>query len=143
MTPPNLSLVLIMVCFWVTLWIVHRFLVIPVGAVLEERRSRVDGAEKEWAAKHEEYLSATRRLETEIEDAAREGAKVREDYRQRAQAARQQRLDSARTDAEKRLDEALTTLEAESDAARAELRAKAKELSALFAQRLLGREVQA
>jgi F0F1-type ATP synthase membrane subunit b/b' len=87
---PNYSLFFIMACFGVTLWLVHRFLIEPVGGVLAERARRIDGAEKEWAAKNEEYLSATRRLEAEIDEAARKrGPDPRPDFRQDAQAARQ------------------------------------------------------
>jgi F0F1-type ATP synthase membrane subunit b/b' len=77
MTPPNLSLVLIMICFWCTMWLVHRFLIKPVGAVLEERQGGIGQATQSWEATHQEYLAATTRLELEIQNAAREAARVR------------------------------------------------------------------
>jgi F0F1-type ATP synthase membrane subunit b/b' len=77
MTPPNLSLLFVMVCFWVTLWLVNRYLIRPVGTVVGERRRRIDDAQQEWAAKNEEYLAAVARVEEEVSQAARDAAKIR------------------------------------------------------------------
>ena len=141
MTPPNISIVLIMLCFWVTLWLVNRFLIRPVNTVLEQRHERIDGAEKAWTAKNEELLSATGRIEDELIEAARAAAKTRETYRTRAQQGKQQQLDSARTNAEERLDVALERLSQDAEKARVELREQAESLSRELVQRLLGREV--
>ena len=46
MTPPNLSLIFVMVCFLVTIWIVYRFLIRPVCAVIVERGLRIDEAQQ-------------------------------------------------------------------------------------------------
>jgi len=141
MTPPNLSLLLIMICFWCTMWLVHRFLIKPVGAVLEERQGRIGQATQSWEATHQEYLAATARLEQEIQNAAREAARVRGEHRQQALERRQATLDRARAEADDRLGAALIGLDAQTTAARGELRASAAELARLFATRLLGRKV--
>ena len=93
MSPPDLSLILIMVCFWATLWIVHRFLIRPVGTVMGERGRRIDDAQQEWSAKNEEYLAAVSRVEEEVSTAAREAARIRADARQHAMDERQSALD--------------------------------------------------
>jgi len=141
MTPPNLSIVLIMLCFWVTLWLVNRFLICPVNTVLDQRNGRIDGAQKEWTAKNEELLSATARIEDELVEAARAAAKVRETYRTGAQQEKQLELHTARKNAEERLEAALEGLSLDAEKARADLRERAEDLSQEFAQRLLGREV--
>ena len=141
MTPPNLSLLLIMICFWCTMWLVHRFLIKPVGAVLEERQGRIGQATQSWEATHQEYLAATARLEQEIQNAAREAARVRGEHRQQALDRRQATLERARAEADDRLGAALIGLDAQTTAARGELRASAAELARLFATRLLGRKV--
>ena len=141
MTPPNLSLILIMACFWVALWIVYRFLVRPVGNVISERRRRVDDAQSEWSAKNEEYRVALVRVEDEVGAAAREAAKRRDAARQRAMEERQATLDAARAQADERLAEVLKSLDNETEAARADLRNRARELARLLAGRLLGREL--
>ncbi len=141
MTPPNLSIVLIMLCFWVTLWLVNRYLIRPVNTVLDQRHSRIDDAQKDWTSKNEELLSATARIEDELIEAARTAATTRETYRIQAQQEKQHQLDTARNDAEERLDGALTRLSQDAENARTDLRKQAEDLARDFAQRLLGREV--
>lgn len=141
MQPPNLSLVIVMICFWVGFFLIQKFLLKPVGAVLEERRRRIDGAEAEWQSKHQEYLGETARLEGELEEAAKAAARSRNDLRQQALERRQALLETAREKADGKLDQAMTELDGEASAARAELEARARELATLFASRLLGREV--
>ncbi len=141
MTPPNISIVLIMLCFWATLWLVNRFLIRPVNTVLEQRHGRIDGAEKAWTAKNEELLSATHRIENELIEAARSAAKTRETYRTDAHQSKQQQLDNARNEAEKKLESALEGLSRDAEKARIDLREQAESLSRELVQRLLGREV--
>ena len=141
MSPPDLSLIFIMVCFWVTLWIVHRFLIRPVGSVIGERRRRIDDAQQEWSAKNEEYLAAVARIEDEVSSAAKESSRIRADARQRAMDARQSALESARATAEERLVGVLETLDNEAESARSDLRSRAEGLARLLAGRLLGREL--
>ncbi len=141
MQPPNLSLVIVMICFWISFWLIQRFLLKPIEAVLAERRRRIEGAEAEWHAKHQEYLAETARLESELEDAAKSAAKTRNDLRQQALDRRQAVLDTARQKADGKLDQAMATLDTDAAAARADLEARARELAALYASRLLGREV--
>lgn len=141
MTPPNLSLLLIMICFWLTMWLVYRFLILPVGAVLADRHGRIDTAATSWQATHDEYLSATDRLELEMQEAARAAARVRAEFRQRAQEERQKTLDEARASADHQLRVALDELDGAASAARSELRSQAETLAELFATQLLGRKV--
>lgn len=141
MSPPDLSLILIMVCFWATLWIVHRFLIRPVGTVMGERRRRIDDAQQEWSAKNEEYLAAVSRVEEEVSAAARDAAGIRASARQGAMDERQSALDQAQARADERLLSVLDTLEKDSEVARAALRNQAEELARLLASRLLGREL--
>ena len=39
--PPNLSLLLIMACFWMVFFLVWRLLVKPLGVVIDERDTRI------------------------------------------------------------------------------------------------------
>jgi F-type H+-transporting ATPase subunit b len=142
MSPPNLSLVLIMICFWLTMWLVYRFLIGPVGQVLAERQRRLDESQATWDATNADYLAATERLERELERAARAAAEVRGEHRQQALEGRQQKLEAARREADRRLGQALEELDGAAGAARTELRGRARELAALFASQLLGREVR-
>lgn len=141
MQPPNFSLLIVMVCFWLTFWLIQKFLLKPVGGVLAERKGRIEGAENEWQSKHQEYLDETARLETELENAAKGAAKVRNDLRQQALDRRQAVLTTARQQADGKLDEAMSVLASEADAARTDLKVSATELARVYASKLLGREV--
>lgn len=142
MSPPNLSLVLIMICFWITMWLVFRYLIQPVGRVLAERQRRLDGSQAAWDAANGDSRTATERLERELEKAARAAAEVRSEHRQRALDDRQQQLEGARQEADQRLGRALEDLEKAAADARVDLRERARELATLFASQLLGREVR-
>jgi F-type H+-transporting ATPase subunit b len=142
MSPPNASLILIMVCFWLTFWLVHRFLIRPIRGVLNERAQRIEAAQREWQAKNEDYVAATARLADEVEAAAREGARLRGELRQRAVDQRQEQIGLAREAAEERLKAAVTGIAADAEAARAELGERARDLARLLAGQLLGREVK-
>ena len=137
----DLSLILVMVCFWMTLWLVHRFLIRPVGAVVDDRRRRIDGAQQEWTARNEEYLAAIAKVEEELGSAAKDSARLRNEVRERAMEERQTALTKARATADERLLGVLDTLEKDAESARAELRRRAEELARLLAGRLLGREM--
>ncbi len=142
MSLPNLSLFLIMACFWATLWLVQRFLIVPLGAVLKERREHIEGAEEKWTSKNEEFLSATSRLEAEMEEAAREAASIRNEFLTKAMSQRQETLNQARDQADKKLESALVTLDQEAESAREDLRQHASKLARLFASRLLDRDLK-
>ncbi len=142
MTPPNMSLIFVMICFWVTLWIVNRFLIRPVAAVMDDRHHRIDEAQMEWSAKNEEFLTAVAKVEEEVASAARDAGKVRADARQLAMDARQKTLDEARAKADERLNAVLEDLDREADAVRGDLRTRVEELARLLAGRLLGRELR-
>ena len=141
MSPPNLSLIFIMICFWITMWLVYRYLIQPVGGVLAERKGRIDSASAHWEATNQKYLEAAERLERETEEAAREAGRVRMEYRQQALDRRQKALEEARAAADSKLAAALDELETTTTAARRDLRAGARELASLFAGRLLDRKV--
>jgi ATP synthase F0 subunit b len=137
----NLSLVFVMLCFWVTLWLVHRYLIGPVGVVVDERRRRIDDAQQEWTEKNQEYEAAVARVEERLTTAAKEASDIRAEARQRAMDERQTTLDAARSRADERLVAALETLDRDAGEARDELRRRAEELARLLAAKLIGREV--
>jgi F-type H+-transporting ATPase subunit b len=124
-----------------TLWLVQRYLIRPVGAVVDDRQLRLDNAQQEWAAKNEEHLAAVAQVEEELGAAAREAGRVRAAARQEAMSERQKGLADARARADERLLEVLDGLTKETEAARAELRHQAEGLARLLASRLLGREM--
>ena len=141
MTPPNLSLLLIMGCFWLAYLVVRRLLLNPIAEVTDERQRRLDDAEATWNAKHEEYTTATQRLETELEATARSASQHRAEVRKQALSERQDHLRAAHEEADGRLGRALETLDRDALGARDELRRRAKTLASVLASHLLEREV--
>lgn len=141
MTPPNLSLVAIMVCFWIAYWVIQKLLLQPVSRVTAERQRRLDDAESVWAAKSDAYSRAIEKLQHRMENAAREASRHRTAARESALAERQERLDRAHAAAQERLDGALKELEHEAAAASRELEGSARELAQLLASHLLEREI--
>jgi len=141
MSPPNYSLLLIMVCFWVTYWLVKRYLIDAVGGVVEERQQRIDTADEEWAARHEEYELALQKIEARMDDAFRQASQRRAELRQEAMGRRQEIVEAAHAEAGSRLESALNELSEAAQAARAELRSTARTLGRELVSRLLEREV--
>jgi F-type H+-transporting ATPase subunit b len=141
MTPPNLSLILVMVCFWVTMWLVYRYLIRPVGTTVDERSRRIDGAQQEWSARNDEHLAAIAQVESEVVDAAKAAAQIRSAARQEALDARRQLLDNARERADARLTDALEELDQEASRASDDLRRRAEDLARMLAGRLIERAV--
>ena len=141
MTPPNLSLLMIMICFWLTLWLVNRYLILPIQGVLDERSSRIDGATQARLDQQEALRTGTERLEEALSDAARKAAALKAEKRQEAISAREARMAEARSRADEKLTQAVRTLGEDAEKARLELRSQAEVLAAELAGRLLGREL--
>jgi len=132
---------MIMICFWLTLWLVNRYLIVPIQGVLDERSSRIDGATQGRLDQQEALRAATERLEEELSDAARNAAALKAGKRQEAISAREARMAEARGKADKKLSQAVRTLAEDAEKARLELRSQAEALAAELAGRLLGREL--
>lgn len=141
MTPPNLSILMIMICFWLTLWLVKRYLITPILGVLNERSSRIETAIVGWQQQQEALRLAGERLEKELGEAARGAAARRLERRQEATQLREQRLAGAQERAGERLTAAIEGLAKDAEKARAELKSRAEGLAVELAGRLLGREL--
>lgn len=142
MTPPNLSLLMIMICFWLTLWLVNRYLILPVQAVLDERASKIDVANQDWLEQQESLQAATKRLEQELSDAARQAAAFRAEKRKESLSAREARMVAARKKADEKLSGVVAKLAEEAENVRKDLRTQSETLAGELAGRLLGREIR-
>jgi len=142
MTPPDVSLLFVMVCFWLTMWLVYRYLIAPVGRVLADRQSRIDEAQRGIDDARADSRQATERLERQMEEIARDAGRIRAGHRDQALADRQSALEEARSRADATLQEALHELEGAAAEARHDLRERAHQLARSFASQLLGREVR-
>ena len=140
-SPPNLSLILIMACFWLVYLLVSTQFLKPVGALLDRREQLMRTARETFAQAKEELGEAIARCERELSVAAGEGQKVRATLRAQGEAMRRARLEAARQQGQERLAAVAGELAAVTDEARTVLRAKSGELARSLAERLLERRI--
>ena len=138
---PNLSLVLIMACFWAVFLLVTTQLVRPLGALLDERERRVREAREQHETAKQAVADAMARCERELAAGVAEAGKQRAAVRAQGEAARRAALEAARTQAQERLALFGNELEQATRDARASLRERSAELARELAGRLLGRRV--
>ena len=140
-SPPNLSLLLIMACFWLIYFIVKSQFITPLGAVIDERERRRREAGAEIEAARLAFDDTMARCERDLAQAAAAAQKHRADLRAEGEAARRARLDAARAEGQVHLARLTEELRAAADAARQELRDRTRQLSRELAERLLGRRL--
>ena len=96
MSPPNLSLILIMACFWLVYLLVTTQFLKPVGSLLDQRESQIRTARETFAQAKEQLGEAIARCERDLAQAAGEGQKVRATLRAEGESVRRARLEAAR-----------------------------------------------
>jgi F-type H+-transporting ATPase subunit b len=138
---PDLSLLLVMVVFWATYWVLRLFVLEPLGAILEEREATQASAEVALEAALEQQKAALAELDKRLTQARREALSMREAVRAAANARRQAVLDEARDESTKTVEAAQRRLEQEIAAAREQLRDGARATAAEIATIALGRKV--
>ncbi len=140
---PNLSLLLIMVCFWAVFALVATQLVRPLGALLEERQRRVREGADRLALAQTESQEALQRCERALVSASSQAQQERASVRAAGEAARRAKLEAARAVGQERLAQLSAELEQATRQARSELGVRSRELAAQLAEQLLGRGVRA
>ena len=140
-TAPNLSLLLIMACFWLVYLLVSTQFVKPLGAIMDRREAEARTARDAAASARERLDEAVARCERELAQAAGEGQRARAALRADGEAARRARLDAARRQGQERLAALGGELAQVSEASRAALRAQSAGLARTLAERLLGRRI--
>ncbi len=134
---PDASLLVIMVVFWISYWILRWGLFAPVQEILRERRETVETAR----AEHEAALAQTEeKLETErsrLNDARIEAAAKRDELRRAAEERRQEVLAATREETERRLAEAKEELDRTVAREREELEGRAQGLADRMTDKLL------
>jgi F-type H+-transporting ATPase subunit b len=140
-TAPNLSLLLIMACFWLVYWLVATQLVRPLGRLLDERARRIGEAHDTLTAVETRFPDAMTRCERDLGQAAAEAQKERAVLRAAGETARRGRLDAARAEGQQRLATLATELDAASRSARTQLREQGVGLAHDLAEQLLGRRL--
>jgi F-type H+-transporting ATPase subunit b len=141
LAPPNLSLLLIMACFWLVYLLVSTQLLKPLGGLLDKRESELRDSHEGLASAQEAFEVTVERCENELTQAAGEGQKQRLALRAAGEAARRAKLEQARTQAMERLATLNAQLRETTESAQVELRQRARELAHDLAERLIGRRI--
>lgn len=142
-TPPDLSLVFIMLCFWAVFFVVASQVVKPLGRILDEREALSRGAHQRLDEARSALQMAMMRSEKELAVASTEATRERAAMRAEGEATRRARLDAARERSQQTLANLGRDLDQASADARAGLRANTEQLARELASRLLGRGLRA
>jgi F0F1-type ATP synthase membrane subunit b/b' len=138
---PDLSLLAIMVIFIANYWIVRKFFLQPINAVLEAREAETKGAEKVYEDALSRFSDATSQMEVQLHNAKREAAQVRERFRSEAGAHRSEMVEKTSAQAKQSVAEADVKLSADVKAAREKIARDSEALAKFAAERILGRAV--
>lgn len=138
---PDLSLLAIMVIFFLNYLIVRKFFLQPINEVLDARESETRSADKLYEDALARFQEATAQTEAQLQAAKREAAQVRERFRAEAAAHRQQVVEKTGGEAREIIAEADQKLSREVDVARQSIVAESESLARLAAERILGRAV--
>jgi F-type H+-transporting ATPase subunit b len=142
-TPPDLSLVFIMLCFWAVFFVVSSQIVKPLGRVLDEREALAHSARQRLEEARAAVQAAMARSERELAAASAEATRERASMRAEGEASRRAHLDAARERSQQTLARLGRDLDQASAEARTGLRTDTEQLARELASRLLGRGLHA
>lgn len=137
--PPDWTFVAQIVCFLVFWQLMRWALFVPVQRALEARAARTKGDRARAEELRAEAASLGARIDAELGEGRREGAREAEDIRRRAEAEEQSRLARYREEALALLERERAATATQVAAARAPLRAEADRLAGAVVAKVLGR----
>lgn len=138
---PDLSLLAIMVIFFLNYLVVRKYFLRPINEVLEAREVETRTAEKLYEEALGRFKDATAQTEAQLHLAKKEAATVREGFRGEAAAHRQQLVERTSSDARQLITEAEASLSQDVVVARTKIVAESESLARVAAERILGRAV--
>jgi len=138
---PDPSLLAILVIFVLNYLVVRTFFIKPINEVLESREHETKSAEKLYEDALGRFNEATAEMETQVHNAKREAAQVRDKFRGEAAAHRSQVLKRTNAEAKQIVSEADASLQGDVKEAREKIVRESDSLARLAAERLLGRAV--
>ena len=138
---PDLSLLLIMVIFWGTYAVLRRFVLEPLGTILEERERAVASSTAALAAMLDQEKETLMGIDRRLTEARRDALAARHAARGEANARRQAILEAAREKARLAAAEAHARLERDVSAARSDLAKNARATAVEIASKALGRRI--
>jgi len=138
---PDLSLLVIMAIFIVNCFVVSKFLLQPINRILVARKTEIQDADLRFENALAKFNEATATVESSVQQAKREAAKIRDGFRAEATSTRQGLLDKTRNEAEALVRSAEQDLETHVSDARKRIDDEAETLGRLAAERIVGRKL--
>lgn len=138
---PDGSLIVVLVLFVIFVFLLNRLLFRPVGRVLDERGTLIEGATNEARAARRMYDSRLAEYEASIRQARAEGYHRAEQERAAALEARRRQIDEAKAQAHEQIEGAKQEIEQQVVRARTTLESESRQIAERISRTVLGRTV--
>ncbi|MBP1714601.1 MAG: F0F1-type synthase, beta subunit [Deltaproteobacteria bacterium] len=137
----NFTLIIQLVIVLSLMAILTQILFKPFLSVLQERRNRIEGAEKRAKDLQQQAEELIERYREAIASGQAQGAGIRDEIRKTSLAEETEILQKAMDEANRLIQEVKTRISEEARAARIDLRLQAHNLSREITEKILGRSV--
>jgi len=138
---PDLSLLAIMVIFWLNYIVVRKFFLRPINGVMETREQESKTAEQVYENALARFQESTARIEQQLHTARREASQLREKFRVQAAEYRNGVLERTSSEAKATAADAETRLTEAVEAARQKILQESESLARMAAEHILGRAI--
>jgi F-type H+-transporting ATPase subunit b len=138
---PDGSLVFVLVLFLILVFVLNRILFRPIGRVLDERQTLIEGAANEARAARRSYETRLAEYEATIRQARAESYKRSEQQRAAAVEERRHLIDDAKQHAHEQIERAKEEIEQQVVQARAALESESRQIAERISRTVLGRTV--
>ncbi len=138
---PDWTLPVIMVIFMANYLVVRRFFLRPINEILVTRESEISDAERRYEESLAGFQEATREMESQVNEARRNGTKVREQLRAEAAELRTALVTKTRGEADGIVATADASLKRDVDTARTKIVTDSESLARLAAEQIAGRKL--
>ena len=138
----NFTLIIQLVIVLSLMGILTQILFKPFLGVLQERRNRIEGAEKRAKDLQQQAEELIERYREAIASGQAQGAGIRDEIRRTSLAEETEILQKAMDQANRLIQEVKARIAGEAHAARTDLRLQAQSLSREITEKILGRSVQ-
>ena len=136
---PDLSLLAVMVIFLLNYFVVSRYLIKPVNALLEDRATEARTAQQAYEQALARFNTATSEIEERLHHARRDASQMRDVFRTDAATYRAGVLEKTSADAKRIVGDAESRMDKDVAAARDKIVRESDSLARLAAERILGR----
>jgi F-type H+-transporting ATPase subunit b len=138
---PDGSLVLVLVLFLIFVFVLNRILFRPIGRVLDQRQTLIEGSANEARAARRRYEARLAEYEATIRQARAESYKRSEQERAAALDERRRLLDEAKQHTHQQIEQAKQEIARQVAQARAALESEVRQIAERISRTVLGRPV--